>query len=55
MIVSETLFALIYGFILEQRWPTVPEVVAVILMIASVLWCVRAHAPEAEPAVEGDR
>lgn len=52
MIVSETLFALIYGFLYEQRWPTALEVAAVILMIASVLWCVRAHAPEAEPVVE---
>ena len=53
MIVSETLFALIYGFLYEQRWPTALEVIAVILMVVSVLWCVRAHAPAAEPVVEG--
>jgi drug/metabolite transporter (DMT)-like permease len=54
MIVSETLFAFIYGFIWEQRGPTVIEVVAMILMIVSVVWCVRAHRPAALAAAEGD-
>ncbi|MFK0299243.1 DMT family transporter [Brevundimonas sp. NPDC090276] len=43
MIVSETLFAFLYGFILEQRGPTAIEIVAMILMVVSVVWCVRAH------------
>ncbi|HRH21365.1 MAG TPA: DMT family transporter [Brevundimonas sp.] len=54
MIVFETLFALVYGFIYEGRWPTGIEVVAVVLMIVSVIWCVRAHRPAAEAVVEGD-
>jgi drug/metabolite transporter (DMT)-like permease len=54
MIVFETLFALIYGFIYEGRWPTGIEVVAVVLMIVSVIWCVRAHRPAAEAVAEGD-
>jgi drug/metabolite transporter (DMT)-like permease len=45
MIVFETLFALAYGFILERRGPTPLEGLAVVLMIASVILCVRAHAP----------
>ena len=43
MIVSETLFAFLYGFLWEQRGPTVIEVVAMSLMVVSVVWCVRAH------------
>jgi len=54
MIVFETLFALIYGFIYEGRWPTGIEVLAIILMVVSVIWCVRAHRPTAEAVVEGD-
>jgi len=54
MIVSETLFAFIYGFIWEQRGPTVIEIVAMILMIVSVVWCVRAHRPAAVAAAEGE-
>ena len=45
MIVFETLFALAYGFILERRGPTPLEGLAVVLMIAGVVLCVRAHAP----------
>lgn len=55
MIVFETLFALIYGFICEGRWPSGIEVLAIILMVVSVIWCVRAHRPTAEAVVEGDR
>lgn len=47
MIVFETLFAFLYGFILEQRGPTAIEIVAMILMVISVIWCVRAHRPVA--------
>ena len=55
MIVFETLFAFLYGFIFEQRWPTGLELVAVALMIVGVLWCVRAHAPVPEPLAAADR
>lgn len=48
MIVFETLFAFLYGFIWERRGPTVIEVVAMIMLIVSVVWCVRAHRPTAE-------
>ena len=47
MIVFETLFAFLYGFIWEQRGPSVIEVVAMVLMVISVIWCVRAHRPAA--------
>lgn len=52
MIVFETLFAFLYGFIWEQRGPTVIEILAIILMVTSVIWCVRAHRPAAEAAAE---
>ena len=54
MIVSETLFAFLYGFLWEGRGPTVIEIVAMILMVISVVWCVRAHRPAAVAAAEGD-
>ncbi|MET4683482.1 DMT family transporter [Brevundimonas faecalis] len=54
MIVSETLFAFLYGFLWEGRGPTVIEVIAMILMVVSVIWCVRAHRPAALAAAEGD-
>lgn len=47
MIVFETLFAFLYGFIWEKRGPTVIEIVSMILMVISVVWCVRAHRPVA--------
>ncbi len=43
MILFETLFALLYGFLWEQRWPTTAELTAITLMIASVVTCVSAH------------
>lgn len=48
MIVFETLFAFLYGFIWEQRGPSIIEIVAMALMVVSVVWCVRAHRPSAE-------
>lgn len=54
MIVSETLFAFLYGFLWAGRGPTVIEIVAMILMVVSVVWCVRAHRPAAVAAAEGD-
>lgn len=52
MIVFETLFAFLYGFIWERRGPTILEIIAMALMVISVIWCVRAHRPAA--AVERD-
>ncbi len=43
MILFETLFALLYGFLWEQRLPTALESVAIVLVVASVLACVSAH------------
>lgn len=45
MILFETLFALLYGFLWEQRLPTVAELAAIALMVASVVTCVSAHRP----------
>jgi drug/metabolite transporter (DMT)-like permease len=49
MILFETLFALIYGFLWEQRLPTVLEVVAFALVVASVLSCIAAHRSHQPP------
>ncbi len=54
MIVSETLFAMVYGYAWERRGPTTVEVAAMAMMIVSVVWCVRAHRPAAVAAAEGD-
>lgn len=43
MILFETLFALLYGFLWEQRLPTLLETAAMVLVTASVLLCVSAH------------
>jgi len=45
MILFETAFALLYGFLWESRLPTVPELLAIAFMGASVLTCLTAHAP----------
>jgi drug/metabolite transporter (DMT)-like permease len=47
LIVFETLFALIYGFLHEARWPLPLEVAAIVLMLAGVLWSVHLHRPPA--------
>jgi drug/metabolite transporter (DMT)-like permease len=49
MIVFETLFALLYGFLYEARWPTVLEALAMVLLVAGVLSCASAHRPNARP------
>ena len=54
MIVFETLFAFAYGYLWEGRGPTAIEVGAMVLMIVSVVGCVRAHRPAAIAAAEGD-
>ncbi|AHI25571.1 multidrug DMT transporter permease [Komagataeibacter xylinus] len=43
MILFETLFALLYGFLWEQRAPHPLEVMAFLLVVSSVLSCIAAH------------
>lgn len=53
MILFETLFALLYAFLWEARWPTPLEALAFAFVVASVLSCVAAHrrpAAETVPA-----
>jgi drug/metabolite transporter (DMT)-like permease len=50
MILFETLFALLYAFIWEQRLPTGLETAAMVLLVAGVLSCTAAHRPEAAGA-----
>lgn len=45
MFLSETIFALLYGLIWDQRWPTPLEMTALTLVVASVLSCISAHRP----------
>jgi drug/metabolite transporter (DMT)-like permease len=47
MILFETLFALLYGFLWEHRLPTALEALAVVALVTSVLLCVRVHRPHA--------
>jgi drug/metabolite transporter (DMT)-like permease len=50
MIVFETLFALLYGFIWEQRLPTGLEWLAMALLVMGVLSCASAHRERAPAA-----
>jgi len=43
MILFETLFALLYGFLWERRLPTPTEIAALAFVAASVLTCLAAH------------
>lgn len=43
MILFETMFALMYGFLWERRLPTLLEGAAFMLVVASVLSCIAAH------------
>jgi drug/metabolite transporter (DMT)-like permease len=43
MILFETLFALIYGFLWEHRLPTILELAALVLVVMSVFSCLAAH------------
>ncbi|WP_347556708.1 EamA family transporter [Robbsia sp. KACC 23696] len=45
MIVFETLFALLYGFVHAQRFPRPLEGAAILLLGVGVMWSVRLHAP----------
>jgi drug/metabolite transporter (DMT)-like permease len=49
MILFETLFALLYGFLWEQRLPKPLEAAAFILVVLSVVSCVAAHRKPAAP------
>jgi len=46
LILFETLFALLYGFIYKQQMPRTLELAAVVLLVIGVLWSVRVHALE---------
>ncbi|TWB60443.1 DMT family transporter [Nitrospirillum viridazoti] len=50
MILFETLFALLYGFLWDARWPTVLEGLAILALIASVGLCVGRHHRRPEDA-----
>lgn len=50
LIVFETLFALLYGFVYEQRWPRALEWSAIALLIVGVVWAMRTHAEHAAAA-----
>jgi drug/metabolite transporter (DMT)-like permease len=54
MIVFETLFALLYGFIYDHRLPRVLEVAAIVLLVAGVSWSVRQHSGGPEDTAHGD-
>jgi len=43
VLVIETLSALLLGFLWEQRWPDSQEVVAMVLLVVGVAWCLRSH------------
>lgn len=43
MIVFETIFAALYGFLWEQRWPTPAEGAALVLLVGGVLSCAAVH------------
>lgn len=53
LILSETLFALLYGFVYAQRMPRPLEWAAMVLLTAGVLWSVHAHAGQGEDGGEG--
>jgi drug/metabolite transporter (DMT)-like permease len=46
MIVFETVFAALYGFLWEQRWPTIAEGTAMVLLVAGVVSCAAVHRPK---------
>jgi drug/metabolite transporter (DMT)-like permease len=46
LILFETLFALLYGFIYKQQPPRPLEAAAIVLLIVGVVWLVRVHALE---------
>lgn len=53
MILFETLFALLYGWLWEQRWPDTLEIAALCCVVASVATCVAAHRPKRDTHMGG--
>lgn len=49
LILSETLFAFLYGFIYQHRMPRPFELLAITLMIAGTIWSVRVHDTDPTP------
>ena len=43
LIVSETLFALLYSFMWDKRWPTITQWTAAALFTAGILASIKAH------------
>jgi drug/metabolite transporter (DMT)-like permease len=43
LIVSETLFALVYSFVWDGQWPTLLQALACVLFVAGILASIRAH------------
>ena len=50
LILFETLFALLYGFIYQHHFPRPLEIAAIVLLVAGVVWSVRAHAVDGQVA-----
>ncbi|WP_243443825.1 DMT family transporter [Asaia prunellae] len=50
MILFETLFALLYGFLWDRRMPHPLEIASFLFIVASVLCCVAAHRKPSQPA-----
>ncbi len=51
LIVFETVFALLYGFVWLQRWPKPLELASLLLLLGGVCWAARCHA---RPALRDD-
>jgi len=43
MIVFETLFACVYGFLFSQRVPGLMEVTSIVLLVGRVVWAAKRH------------
>ncbi|WP_313705865.1 DMT family transporter [Massilia sp.] len=50
MIVFETIFAALYGFLWEGRWPTSAESAALVLLVGGVVSCAAVHRTAVKPA-----
>ena len=50
LILFETLFALLYGFIYKHQFPRPLEIAAIVLLVIGVAWSVRVHASEDQAA-----
>jgi len=43
LIAFETLFALLYGFVYELRWPRLLELAAILLLVSGITWSAQRH------------